>query len=804
MRDWFRHHPQIARLLAPLFLLVLPIVFFGRETMGWRTLADGDALFWYYPAYHFVVEQLKQGQLPLWNPYLYSGLPLFEQWQAGVFDPLNWIFLLRLNERTLTLVQQLSFSLALLGMYRFMRTLACRRRAAILAAVVYALSGFAVARLIYPNILHVIALTPWVMFFLERLAQDGRWRDAVLGATIVAWQLFAAHPQPFLYSAVMVAAYVLFRMDWRGSLLKKNWRLAAQATLVYLGGLCLAAWQMLPVVEAARRSVRQEWPYELFTFNSLHPFSLLATLFPFLHGQGRGIYRLPYWGAYWHHNEASIYLGLAVLVLALLGGYAAWCWRWNQARFWSAVALVATLLALGRYVSPVARLLYHVPVWGQMRNPSRHWLEVVFAVAVLCGLTINQCLQDESGEVRRWLHRSATWLSLMFVALTVAVGGLVLGHPKVAEVWLRNLPNWQALPADFLRQAGAEFWAPMLSACVLAAALSYFTRAPQQLGRYGMLLALIVFDYHLYASCAPVTNTDGALTSKLGKAVSSRLATDAPYRLHEMLPPGSSEFSPFWHYGHEFTTGYDPLLNSDYKTFTRIDEAGRSYSQTLFLPQDTTLDLLNVRYVMLPPGYLATQPAPVQAALQDTGRWRAVANDSHVSWYSAHQVYENLRAQPRVWLVGETQVVTDWYQRLLRLRGETKDEQGRGFDPRRTAIVERALPGLAAGNTEPFAPESARIIARQPGRLLIETDAPRVALLVISEMAYPDWQASVDGQPVHWDKVNYLLCGIVVPGGKHRVEFVYRPPSIKNGAAVSFTTALVLVGLFVWDWRKRR
>ena len=97
-------------------LFALPFVFFWRQTLGWLTLADGDAVFWFYPAYQFVAEQLRQGRLPLWNPYLYGGTPLFAQWQAGALDPLNWIFLLGLTERTLTLAQQLTFSLALLGM----------------------------------------------------------------------------------------------------------------------------------------------------------------------------------------------------------------------------------------------------------------------------------------------------------------------------------------------------------------------------------------------------------------------------------------------------------------------------------------------------------------------------------------------------------------------------------------------------------------------------------------------------------------------------------------------------------------
>jgi hypothetical protein len=54
----------------------------------------------------------------------------------------------------------------------------------------------------------------------------------------------------------------------------------------------------------------------MFTQHSLHPASLLVSVIPYFHGQGRGIYQMPYWGAYWHHLEAQIYLGALAISLA--------------------------------------------------------------------------------------------------------------------------------------------------------------------------------------------------------------------------------------------------------------------------------------------------------------------------------------------------------------------------------------------------------------------------------------------------------------------------------------------------------
>ena len=96
-----------SRLSPYLFLLLLPFAFFWRETLGLRILGDQDAVFWFFPAYHQVVDQLRSLHLPLWNPYVYGGMPLFAAWQAGVLDPLNLIYLAAgVSSRSLTLTQQ--------------------------------------------------------------------------------------------------------------------------------------------------------------------------------------------------------------------------------------------------------------------------------------------------------------------------------------------------------------------------------------------------------------------------------------------------------------------------------------------------------------------------------------------------------------------------------------------------------------------------------------------------------------------------------------------------------------------------
>ena len=799
--------------LAQLFLCFLPALFFWRETLGWKTLSDGDALFWFYPAYQFVADQLRAGKLPLWNPFMYSGTPLFAQWQAGVFDPLNWLFLpFGVTSRTMTLVQELAYAVGLLGMFQYTRTLLLKRRACLIAAVIYALSGFAVARVIYPGFLHIFALTPWVLYVIERLRQRPSWRMAALGAVLVAWQLFAAHPQPFAYGALLAGAYALFRM--LKSAPHSAFLFLRQSALVYLGGVALAAIQVLPAAETAMQSVRQDWPFELFTLNSLHPLSLLVTLFPFWHGQGRGFYEMGYWGVYWHHYEAQVYLGVIAMSLAGAGVYAAWRQRphhWRIGRFWSVVAVLGVLLALGRYLEPLARLVHHVPIIGHFRSPNRHWMEVAFAVAVLAGLAVDRLLRVDEEALQQRLTRAAQILAVTLTLLCVAVGGFVLWNRTAAERLLLPLRDMNWVQPGFFQKGGPEFYVPMLTAVVLCTALWLFLHAPQRRHRFVLLFIALLGDYHLYAYFGPVNNDERHLEHRLGQAMPPSLVSQQrllePFRYQQMLNPTTGEFNPFWLYGHELASGYDPILNTRYKTFSGIDEAGRSYLPTLLKTQDRTLDLLNARYVLLAPNFLAPPATAAEVGLTDDTRWREVPNDSTVNWYKDMKVYENLRVLPRAWLVNQVQVIANEYDQLRLIRGEMKDAQGREFDPRQTALIEPTAansPWVQQLNQENSKAGTARIVERANDRLLIETESTTAALLVLSEMAYPGWQARLDGQAVDWQRVNYILSGVPVAAGKHRIEFFYQPQMVKNGAVVTLTTALGLLVLVVWESWKRR
>lgn len=826
--------PRAADFLTIIFLILLPPVFFWRETLGWLTLGDQDAIFWFFPTYKLIAEQVRAGHLPLWNPYLYSGAPLFAQWQGGVLDPLNWIYLLKVTSRTLTVAQEASFAISLLSTFSYARSLGLKRRAGVVASVIYALSGFAVGRTIYPGLLHVIALVPLVLCFIEGLYRRGRWRDVAGGGLIIAWQLFAGHPQPFVYSSLLAASYILFCAFLRDAgepdagfvsrpLKSSDGRNAAplarprrlcflvKCAVMFVAGVGLSAVQLLPAWEFARQSVRQQVTYEFFTLFSLHPMTLLATLFPFLHGQGKGIYHLPYWGPYWHQNEAQIYLGALAISLATAGALYAWRERISVGKFWIVIAVGAAILSLGKYVGPVAWVFYRVPLLGGFRSPNRHWMEVTLAVAILAGYAVDQRLRGEAHLVARVAQIAAGILA----GLCCLVGAFTLWRHETAEMVIRRLPDLESIPAGFLQQAGAEFYIPVFAALSVFWVLVIFAHSRDRHRGYVLLLAVLIVDFNLYAAFAAI-NSPAKLENLIGRAIPPELAAGRgdgePLRYHLLLNPAAGEFSPYWFFGHELATGYDPLAYQRYKTFSGIDEAGRSHLLSMLDIQDRTLDLLNVRYLLVSPTFLKQSTAATSDSLSSGLRWRELASHSPVTEYQNFRIYENLHALPRVWLVSRVETATEEKQLQL-IRGEGSDTRGRTFDPQATALIE---PEAAAGLDQslsaslingPSFPQTApphgavRILKRAPDSMLIEIAAPQPSMFVLSEISFPGWRAKTDGRRVELYRVNYILRGVMLSAGKHDVELLYRPVSLSIGVGTSIVTALCLLAL---GWARRK
>ena len=83
-----------------------------------------------------------------------------------------------------------------------------------------------------------------------------------------------------------------------------------------------------------------------------------------------------------------------------------------------------------------------------------------------------------------------------------------------------------------------------------------------------------------------------------------------------------------------------------------------------------------------------------------------------------------------------------------------------------------------------------------PNKLVYESQSERDGTIVFSEVYYPyGWKAYIDGQETPHFRVNYLLRGLNVPSGKHSIEFVFDPDSVRNARPIAYICYAILYGL---------
>lgn len=118
------------------------------------------------------------------------------------------------------------------------------------------------------------------------------------------------------------------------------------------------------------------------------------------------------------------------------------------------------------------------------------------------------------------------------------------------------------------------------------------------------------------------------------------------------------------------------------------------------------------------------------------------------------------------------------------------------FDPARTALVDeryRSIIGDAPVTADPSA--SAELTAYETNKLTYTVRSQAGGVVVFSEIWYgPDWQASIDGQPVEHARVDYVLRGLRVPAGEHEVVFsIHSKPFHSSRPYMMAASALVLL-----------
>jgi Bacterial membrane protein YfhO len=452
--------------LAALAVSLAPVLYFLPAVLSGSVLCPDDGTIFNTPLRVAAADTMLGGSLPLWNPYIFSGMPLHASAQGGLLFPPNWFYLAFTPQAATNLMVVTSYVVAALGAYLYARRAGASVAGSVVTSLAWQWGGFLVGQIGHINVVQTGAVLPWVLWAVDGYGMTGRRKWGVALAALVALQTFAGHQQTLAYSLLLAAGYaVVNAYAARATRTRYLWSL-----LFVAAGVLLAAVQILPTFELLRNSLRAESSYDFFTSFSLEPRMLLTFLAPYVAGGGDGtLFRVPYVGPPYYGEMAGYVgaLGLMLAACAVVFG------RDARTKFWAAAALVCLLLALGRY-APLGfyKLIYYVPVLNLFRVPARHLMEAEFALAVLAGrgLTALAAVRGARTTLGRVAAIGAVVLLLTFVVVTV-------GRPAEFQLARRA-------PVSLMR--APELFVPVLFACLSAWALWAFAR-----GRRGAALLLV-------------------------------------------------------------------------------------------------------------------------------------------------------------------------------------------------------------------------------------------------------------------------------------------------------------------------
>ena len=737
-------------------------------SLGWPALSGqflvsphSDQYIAGYAFREFAAQSLRDGNgFPLWNPYLFGGMPYVAAMHGDIFYP---TFLLRMilpTDVAMTWGFIIHVFLAGLFTYLFLRSLGLGFFGGLVGGLAYMMSGN-VAGLVSPGHdgkLFVSALLPMAMLLVVRGVRDGKhWAWGALAVT-VGLGVLSPHPQLLQYMLLVCGAFGLFLAfaDTGAGALPRTTalrRLALAAAAVVVG-FAMGAIQYLPVREYVPWSPRALGkPWELATSYSMPPEEMINFWVP----QFSGVLDR-YWGdnSIHYHSE---YIGVAVILLAALA-FAKGRVVLSRKVLWffAGVTLVAVLWALGGY-TPFYRLVYAiVPGTKFFRAPSTMLYVISFGAAVLAAIGAERAAYRDVS--RRFLIISGG--IVLAVGLIGAVGGLTNLGVSLAEANQvdRVYANDAALRVGAWR---STLFGVLATTCLFLLATG---RVSREAGGY-LLAGVVAVDLW----------TVERMYWQFSPPASQIYASDAIIEYIRAQPePG--RVLPLPVYRRDPFVDGDALMAHNIRSVLGYhgNELGRY--QQLITPENignpNFWHLMNLKYVL-------------SADTLSLRGLELVVGPVTNAYGTTTFLYRIAEENPLAWITPAIVKATD-----SEMAGTVLDPR---FDVRSAALFDTGAAVTAVELTsipEPLAIR-ARTTRYEPGAIDIELDqpAPPGSALLVSENYYPGWTAQVDGKPAPIGRADLTIIGVELPAGARQVSLRFTSPPFEKGKTITLV-ALVL------------
>jgi len=812
--NFFSKHPNWSTVVI---LFVLLLIFYYQIVIEGKTLLPPDTLT--AKSYQtFVNDALKQGKYPLWNPYIFSGMPSLGSLTAPLINIVDTVISYTLigigHIIPLSPFMRILINYLFLGLltYLLLHSLNANRYACLFAAIaVIFLPQFVAFTAFGHNskFLSVVVI-PLIFWSVNQLLNKKNLLFFALTSLAIAFQLLRAHVQVCYYTYLFIGIYFIFYavIEYKNSKkfgdIFKSAGLLAGAVVV---ALLLSSVLYISVYEYSHYSIRGGGTtggldYDYASSWSFAPVEMMTFLVPSFFGFGGATY----WGKM-PFTDYPLYMGIIVLFLA---GLALVLRRDRYVIFLGIVAIFSLIVSFGKHLpilyDPMFKLL---PFFNKFRVPSMIHILLDLSLVMMAGLGLHFLISLKKADDTKQIDQKYQAIKKYFYVF----GGIGILIMLIVILGKGMFFNWIAESGKQLAPAvqQAAYQMAVKDSVIMVILLGicgflvlYYLNKELKTSLLGIgVIFLVIIDLWLVdfkiIDPKPIANEKEFFRKT--DVVAFLEKQDEPFRIFpiQLNQPGEKPDNWYMYFKLQNVYGYHAAKLKIYQEILEELQFPQMYMfkffkqgtdahgkqvvmlrspeeipKNLFYSHQAFLNMLNVKYL------ISAYPLP------DTS-CQLIKSGNPL-------IFENKHALPRAFFVDEIKILN------------TKDnifdfiESGQ-FDPGRIAIIEEEPEFTIQPNPQ----NQVEVISYDIHKIKLKAVVQSPSLMVLSEIYYPaGWKAYVSGKETKIYKTNYILRSIFLKPGAHDIEFVFDSISFKLGLIISLVTLIFLVVAIVYSLRKNR
>ena len=832
MKTWKKFLPDVV--VIAVFAIISFAYFFVPITQG-KILYQHDASAGVGAAQEMTEYQNRTGETTRWTNSIFGGMPTYQMspsYQST--DGLSQV----MNAYHLWLPDNVWFLFAyLLGFYILLRAFDFRQSLAALGSVMWAFSSYFLIIIAAGHLWKVMALAylpPMIAGVV--LAYRGRYLSGfIVTALFTAFEIKANHVQMTYYYLFiilfMVIGYLVksIREKQLAVFLKATGVLAAAALIgiaINLSSL-YHTWQYqkesmrgkseLVKKDAANqtssgldRDYITQWSYgidETLTLlvpdakgGASVPLSKNATAMakadPQIQSMIPQLYdAFPQYFGTQPGTSGPVYVGAFVLFLFILGLFIV-----KGPMKWALLAatILSVLLAWGHnFMGFTNFFLDYIPMYAKFRTVASILVIAEFTIPLLAALTLKKIV-DEPDVLSKQMK-----FAYISLALTAGVAALIalfpdMMGPFVSEQERQMIGSIQGMDGGTARTILANI-SDMRAAMVSSDAWR------------SVIIILIGFAL-LFAYKLKKLRADYMIAALLVLCLVDMWQVDKRYLNDEMFVPKSERDMP------QQPTATDTEINKD----KSLDYRVLNFASNTFNENETSYFHKSIggyhpaklrRYQEMVDAYIVPEMQKAMQAIAAKGgnmqqvdgvKLFPVLNMLNTKYFifplqgGATIPLKNIYAQGNGWFVDKIDYVADANAEYA--------EVGK-IDVRHEAVADKQFEAVLGQAKANDSTATVKLDKYEPNNLQYTVNSKNGGIVVFSEIYYPGWKATVDGQSVELGRVNYILRAVNVKPGKHIVVLDFHPTSISTTETIAYISIVILllaiVGAGYMEWKKK-